>query len=244
MQSAAPHTSRWPWILLPGRMELFLLFQSLFAAAFFLTGSAAGWEQSAAWWPFAVTFTNLVCLVLLVQLFRAEGRCYWDLFRFERAYLKKDLLALLGILVLAGPVSMLPNTLLGKALFGDAQAPARMLFAALPAWGIYASMVLFPLTQGLTELPIYFLYIMPRLSVQTARPWLAYGLASLFLGLQHIMVPLLFNWHFITWRGLMYLPFAFLMGAVLKWRPRLLPYLAIMHVLIDFAATVLYLMPL
>jgi len=39
----------------------------------------------------------------------------------------------------------------------------------------------------------------------------------------------------------MFLPFAFLVGLVLKWRPRLLPYLAVVHVLIDEATSVFYL---
>ena len=33
----------------------------------------------------------------------------------------------------------------------------------------------------------------------------------------------------------MYLPFAFLMGLVLQWRPRLLPYFADVHALMDLA---------
>jgi hypothetical protein len=33
----------------------------------------------------------------------------------------------------------------------------------------------------------------------------------------------------------MYIPFAFLVGIVIRWRPRLLPYMAIIHVLIDMA---------
>jgi len=38
----------------------------------------------------------------------------------------------------------------------------------------------------------------------------------------------------------MFIPFAFLVGIVLDWRPRLLPYLAIIHVLMDtFFATML-----
>jgi len=63
----------------------------------------------------------------------------------------------------------------------------------------------------------------------------------LFLGIQHCAVPLLFNLPFFTWRALMYIPFAFLVGIVMRWRPRLLPYLAIIHVIMDmsFAAMLL-----
>jgi membrane protease YdiL (CAAX protease family) len=254
MQSASPTPSRlsWGvipdrlsiyrlWALLPARLVLFLFFQALFAAGIALTGPDA-WQQSARWWTAAVSLTNLVCLFLLVRFYREEGGSYRALFRIQRKHVKGDLLALLGMMLIAGPVSMLPNTMLASALYGDSLAPARLLFAPLPEGGLFFALVLFPITQGLVELAYYFLYVMPRLA-QKINPWLAYILASFFLGIQHVAVPLLFDSRFILWRALMYLPFAFLIGGILKWRPRLLPYVAIVHMLIDLAAAAMYLMP-
>lgn len=239
-----PHASaRWPWALLPARLILFFLFQAVIAAGYFLTGASTGWERSVAWWPVTVTLANLVCLALLIRLYRREGRRFWDIFHFDRKNLKSDLVALLGILIISGPVAMLPNTLLGLALYGDPMIPLRLFIRPLPVWAIGVTLIFFPITQAITELPYYFRYVMPRLSEQTGRPWLGYSLASLFLGLQHLMAPLLFDWRFITWRGLMYLPFAFLVGAALMWRPRLLPYLVIVHLLIDFLAATTFLTP-
>jgi hypothetical protein len=100
---------------------------------------------------------------------------------------------------------------------------------------VYASIVLFPLTQGLVEIPTYFSYIMPRLEAQGMRPWLAISLPAIMLGLQHIAVPFVFDIRYLTWRGLMFIPFAFLVGIVIHGRPRLLPYLAITHVLMDLS---------
>jgi hypothetical protein len=60
-------------------------------------------------------------------------------------------------------------------------------------------------------------------------------MASLMLAFQHISVPFLFDTRFILWRGLMFIPFAFLVGIALRWRARLVPYLAIIHVLLDVA---------
>lgn len=60
-------------------------------------------------------------------------------------------------------------------------------------------------------------------------------LPSLFLGIQHCAVPLLFDLPFFTWRLLMYIPFAFQVGVVLHWRPRLLPYLVVIHVVMDLS---------
>ncbi len=242
MRSDAASTL-WPWVLLPARLLLFFGFQLLLAAGLFLAGSLTRWDQSAAWWPFTVTLTNLVCLVILTRRYRAEGRRYWDIFRIDRAHLKGDLLAMAGILVITGPIAMIPGNLIAGAFYGDPMIPLRQFLAPLPAWAVYGAMTLFPITQGITELPFYFIYIMPRLSALTGRPWLAYALASLFLGLQHSAAPLIFDARFFTWRALMFIPFAFLVGFLLRWRPRLLPYFAVVHVLIDFATTLMYLTP-
>jgi hypothetical protein len=54
-------------------------------------------------------------------------------------------------------------------------------------------------------------------------------------------VPLLWDARFLTWRGLMFIPFALVTGLILRWRPALLPYFAVVHILMDasFAAMLL-----
>jgi membrane protease YdiL (CAAX protease family) len=254
MQTTLPSSSSAPirnsrqarlpaWAMLPARLALFFGFQALLAAGFALAGLSTAWARSAAWWPYTATLANLVCVFLLLRLFKDEGRSYWDLFRFDRQHVKGDLLVMLGLLVILGPLSMLPGPLLGAAIYGDSAVQARLLILPLPLWAVYAILLPFPLTQGLAELAVYFKYAMPRLGEQTGRPWLAYVLASFFLGIQHIAIPVVFDWRYITWRGLMFMPFAFVVGAALKWRPRLFPYFAIVHVLIDLAAMAVYLIP-
>jgi membrane protease YdiL (CAAX protease family) len=224
-----------PWFMLFSRIILFAGIQALLALGFYLTDSAAAWEASAAWWPLTVTLTNLICVALLVRIFRLEGRRYRDIFLIQRKYILRDLLVILGLFIIAGPVSFFPNPMLSKALFGDPQAVLPLLVRPLPLWVVYAFILLFPITQGLAELPTYFGYVMPRFESNGMRPWLAITLPSLMLGLQHIAVPLLFDVRYILWRGLMFIPFAFFVGIVLHWRPRFLPYMVVVHVLMDMA---------
>ena len=68
------------------------------------------------------------------------------------------------------------------------------------------------------------------------RPILAVAVAAFFLGAQHIGLPLRFDGAFVLWRLLMFMPFAFLLGGALRWRPRLLPYLMVVHGLLDLQA--------
>lgn len=234
-------SSRWPWIMLISRLSLFIGIQAFFALGFWLAGSSNAWETSANWWPLVVSIANGINIALLVWLFKREGKRFWDIFRIQKEYIKSDMLALTGLLVLIGPFSYLPNIWLGGLMFGDPQRALDFLLRPLPLWAVYLSMILFPVTQGLIELANYFIYAMPRLEGQGIAGWLAVSLAALFLSLQHIAVPFLFDTQYLIWRGLMFIPFALLAGIVLRWRPRLLPYMAFIHALMDmlFAAMLL-----
>lgn len=230
-----------PWLLLFGRTGLFLGVQALFALGFYVSGAALAWDVGANWWPLGVTLVNGICLATMIFLMRSEGDNYWVIFCIQRQHIKGDLLALLVILIIAAPVSYLPNILLANVLFGDAQHALDLFVRPLPFWAAVVSILLFPITQGLVELPLYFLYVMPRLYRQgVSRSW-ALTLAAVMLSLQHIAIPFLFDLRFFTWRAFMFLPFAFLVGFVLQWRPRLLSYLAIIHVLLDLATAAMLL---
>ena len=231
-----------PWLMLIARSLLFLAFQTLITLVFVITGSPAAWNDSAAWWPMAVVLTNLVCLTLLISFYRKEGKRFWDVFRIKRQFIKQDLLFLLGFLVVAGPIGYLPNILSAQWLFGDPQVALDLLVRPLPAWAAITSFIFFPLLQGLVEIPTYMLYSLPRLEAQGVRPWLAVSLASFFLSVQHMFAPFIPDTRFLTYRLVMFLPFAVLIALVMRWRPRLMPYMAVIHVLMDLSVAVMFLM--
>ncbi len=233
-QAGKPRLGR-TMLMLVARMALFAFFQGLAVLVLTLAGRANALDASAAWWPVTLMLSAMVNLALLVWLYRAEGRRYMDLLRIDRANLKRDLLALLGILIVTGPVAFIPNYALGTALFGDMQIALNMLVRPLPVWGLVLAIGVFPIVHALTELPTYFGYVMPRLEAVSRRAWLAVLLPVLFLSFQHIFVPFIPDARFITWRAFMFLPFALMMGLVMRWRPHLLPFLVIFHALMDAA---------
>jgi hypothetical protein len=233
---------RKPLLMLMIRSLLFLLFQALIALTFIIKGSSEAWNTSAAWWPFAIILTNLVCLALLIHFYKQEGKRFWDVFRIERQFIKNDLLFLLGFLVVAGPLCYLPNILCARGLFGDPQVALDMLVRPLPAWASVISVALFPLLQGLVEIPTYMLYALPRLEAQGLRPWMAVLLASFFLSAQHMFAPFLPDGRFIIYRFVMFLPFAVLIALVMRARPRLMPYMAVIHALMDMSVAIMFLM--
>jgi hypothetical protein len=232
-------TSSWPWLMLPARLTLFAFFQLGIAILLALAGTEAAWPAAAAWWPITAVLANLVCIGLLRALFWREGLRYRDIFRIQRQTMKQDLPTILGTLILAGPIAFLPNMLTATWLFGDQQVALDLFIQPLPLRGFIAAALLFPVTIALAELPTYFAYSMPRLEVQTGRCWLAVLLPSLFLALQHCTLPLLFDGRFLAWRLLMFIPFALFVGLLLRWRPQLLPYLVVVHGLMDLATVLM-----
>ncbi len=228
-----------PWMILLSRLGLFGLIQGILALSLYIIDDPEPWESAASWWPFVVTVTNLIGLFLLIQIFRMEGKSYWRIFNIDRKNLRRDIWTVLGILVIASPISYLPNIFLANLLFGDIQIALDLFFRPLPFWAVFVGIIVFPVTQGLVEISTYFSYIMPHFEKKGYPVWLSLGLPALFLGVQHIAVPFLFNIDFIIYRALMFLPFAILVGIIMRWRPRLLPYLAIIHVLMDVSSAAL-----
>jgi len=103
----------------------------------------------------------------LIQLYRREGRRYRDLFYVQGEHVKRDLLTMLGVLLITGPVAFLPNILGAAWLFDDPQTATALFFPPLPLGAVWAAVLLFPITQGLAEIPTYIAYTMPRLQAQT-----------------------------------------------------------------------------
>ena len=228
-----------PWLMLIARLGLFAAMQALIALLLLLQGIPSPWYESARWWVFSVIMTNVLTILWLIRLFRLEGKRYMDVLRFERKTFWNDLGLAIVAFILAAPIGFLPGQVIAKTLFGTSDIPVAMMYRLLPLWAILVG-ILFPVTIALSELPTYFRYAMPRLEQQLSNGWLAWVLASIALSLQHITIPLILDWRFILWRGLMFLPFALFLGLLLKFRPRLLPYLMVAHFLIDLLALSTY----
>lgn len=232
---------KWTWIMLIVRTVIFAVIQGAVAGIFYLRDIPFAWDNSAAWWPITASLGSLATIALLIGLYRSEGSSYWALFRFQRQTFGVDLLTSLAILVVTVPVAMLPNILLAKGLFGDQQIALDMLIQPLPLWAVILSLTLFPISIALSELPNYFAYVLPRLEARIKTPWLAVGLTSFWLAAQHVSLPLLPDIRFIIWRLAMFLPFALMLAVILRWRIRLLPYVVIIHGLMDLSTGLLIL---
>jgi hypothetical protein len=223
------------------RPVLAIAFQAILATAFLSAGSADPWREAADWWLATFALVSVVNLVLLRWLMHREGGRLRDLYRpssDRMADLKWVALALL----LAGPIAMLPNLALGAMLWGSSEVGSELSFRSLPVVAAATLVVAFPIIHALAELPTYFGYVAPRLGILIGSPWRATLIAALVLSVQHVALPLLFDWRFAVWRALMFLPFALWMGFVILRRPTTMPYLVGAHALLDASLPILVLL--
>jgi hypothetical protein len=224
-----------PFILLGSRLILFLLFQSFVAL---LLNS---WEASQHYWLLTASLTNVVSIIFLYALFKRENLRFINLFRFNRVTLRKDLLVFIGLTLIIGPIALFPNKLLSNWFWGNEEIPFNMMFQPIESWLIYFLLLAFPITIAFSELAIYFGYIMPRLEQQVNKKWISILLPVIFLSIQHCTLPFIPDSKFIIYRGLVFLPFALLLGLSIRFRPTLFPYFAILHGIMDFGTGIMFL---
>ncbi len=215
--------------------------QASVALAALLAGAADPWRVAADWWLGWFAVANLLTLAVLRRALHREGRRLRDLYRIRRANVRGDLPWVAAGLLLAGPIGFLPNLLIGGALWGSSEVGADLSFRALPVAGAVLILLVFPIAQGAAELPTYFGYVMPRLRARYGWGIGALVVSAAMLSTQHIFLPLLFDWRFLVWRALMFVPFALWIGFVIHRRPTTLPYLAVAHGLLDASLPVMVL---
>ncbi len=218
------------WAMLFSRTVLFALWQSVFALGFRLAGSTRPWAASVPWWLLTASLGNITNIGLLAWMARREGFRLSQIFNFERKTWKGDVLLVIAATAVAAPLGYFPNPLLARALFGSPSVVIPMMFQPLPEWAIVVAAVVFPVTIALSELPNY---VLPRLKTLTGSGWQIVMLVGLSHALQHVTLPLLFDARFMLWRFGMFLPFALFVACLVNWRPSLLPYLMLVHGLLD-----------
>jgi len=233
--SAVASASRLWWMLVH-RLVLFAAVQGAIAFAFWLGGDPGAWERSIAWWPLSAAITGLSSLALLRRSLHLDGGRYRELLRIDRAHLRADVRTTLLLVVATAVLALAPNIGIAALLWGDPLIAVDMLVRPLPLAAAWALLVAFPVAIGLSELPVYFGYVLPRLRRHLGRRVPAILVTAAVLSLQHVTLPLVFDWRFVVWRAVMFLPFALLLAVVLDRRPRLLPYLVIVHIVLDVGA--------
>lgn len=226
------------WMLV---FRSFFSFGLLLLVAFIynLSGSRSAFADSSAWWLWFITITNIICILLLIRFGRYEGIRLREVFFFNPASWKKDLLWFLFALAVIAVIAMPPGIILARLFWGSSAVPNKMLIQPLPLAAIYPLFLLMPATQALAELPVYWGYTAPRLRASGMNRWLIIVIVGLVLSIQHMFLSFQMDWHYDLWLALKFLPFSLWTGFIVDRRPTTLPYLMLAHYLLDASTPVL-----
>jgi hypothetical protein len=220
------------------RLVLFAVFQAIVAVVLFTVGVADPWSASAAWWPLTATATGVVTFVFLRWRARLEGFSPTAFYRPVRPGILKDVLLALAVAVVGGGLAVAGSILLAPLPFADPTTASALLVQPLPMWAAVLAVALFPISVAVTELPLYFGYIQPRLGARSRSAVAGILIPAVFLSLQHATLPLISEPAFMMWRGSMFLGFALVLAWSLWKRPRLMPYLIAVQFLLDLQVAI------
>ncbi|MEV5070677.1 hypothetical protein MRBLMI12_002290 [Microbacterium sp. LMI12-1-1.1] len=237
-ESSMSPSGRLLTVALTMRLVLFAVFQAIVAVVLFAGGVPEPWSASAAWWPLTATATSVVTFVFLRWRARVEGFSLTAFYRPVRPGVARDVLLALAVAFVGGGIAVGASILLAPIFFTEPTTANALLIQPLPTWAAVLAVALFPVSVALTELPLYFGYVQRRLGARTGSAAAAVLIPAVFLSLQHATLPLIFDLSFIGWRASMFLGFALVLAWSLWKRPRLMPYLIVVHFLLDLQAAI------
>ncbi|MBU1142429.1 MAG: hypothetical protein KKH92_02155 [Firmicutes bacterium] len=202
-----------------------------------LIGSDHAFEQSGFYWATQLTVVNISLLIWMIYQFKKQGSNYLHLYKGVN---KKNTFYFLKIFIPILIISMLPNILLSLLFYQDPEIGTTFLIGDIPNMFMLFNLMIFPLFQGLVEIPFYFFYILPKLKSLTYNKYIYIGLPVLFLSIQHAFMPFRFDLIYLIYRSLVFLPFAVFIGLLLDRKKEMLPYLVIIHILMNTSLFVMY----
>ena len=191
-----------PYILPIFRTFLFIFGGLLFA---FLTRQTL--EESSNYWPLLCTVYNLITILVLVLVCRYEKIRYKDLIRFNLKGIKiSRSLKFILIMLVIGFFGMI-----GLSLIFYEGLPEFLIKPIIPSLAII-NFLLLPITIVLAEMPLYFGYSLKRINERSRRKYFGLFYTVFFYALQHSFIPLLFDFNYMIYRFLSFLPLALFIG--------------------------------
>jgi len=213
-----------PYIMPIFRSALFIIGGLFFAA---ITNQSL--DESTKWWPVLCIIFNIITILVLVLVCKYEGSDFRDLIDYKKGHLNfKNILIIIFLMLSIGVGGMY---VFGFAIYGYVPT---ILIQPIPIWIAVISMILLPVTIVFAELPLYYGYSFNRIEENTGNKFLAMIYIIFFYALQHSFIPLLFEWDYILFRFLSFLPLMIVLGIIYNKKRALTP-LMIGHAFLDLA---------
>jgi len=191
-----------PWIL-----PLFRTFIFILGGWLFVQITNQNYADASHWWSPLCTLYNILTILLLILVSKIEKIKFRSLFFQGSDQLKfKSTLIFTLVMLMIGVGGMLGfSFLFYKGL-------PEFLVQPIPVGLAIVNLFLLPLTIVFAELPLYFGYSLKKIAKNTGKPVIAIAYTVFFYALQHSFIPLLWDFKYILFRFLSFLPLMLFLG--------------------------------
>lgn len=214
---------------LPYIMPIFRSVLFIIGGLFFATLSNQSLDDNAKWWPILCILFNIITILVLVLVSKYERSSFKDLINYNKEQINIKNIVIIVVIMLSIGVGGL--FAFGFAIYGHIPT---ILIQPIPIWIAIINMILLPITIVFAELPLYYGYSFNKIKESTGNKLIAMSYIAFFYALQHSFIPLLFDWKYMLFRFLSFLPLLIVLGIMYNKKKALTP-LMIGHGFLDLA---------
>lgn len=214
------------YLLLPIRI---LIFFSIFVAGSICTGKQL--PEISNWWSIAASIVNIAVIVILVAVGKKEKQTYAQMINYKKG--RTSIISVIGVTTVIIVFGIGGMYLSGFICYGQFPYAAAMMIAPVPLWLAIANCFILPVSTTFAEDGLYL-----GCGVNAIKSkWAAILIPGVFYALQHSFIPTLFDWKYMLYRFLSFLPLTILMCCWYYRKRNPVPFM-IGHAVIDIGTVV------
>ncbi|MDE6642195.1 MAG: CPBP family intramembrane metalloprotease [Acetatifactor sp.] len=185
-------------------------------------------DDISNWWSIAASIVNIVTILILVYVAKKNKSSYRELINYQKGKTKAK--QIIGISVLVLVVGMSGMYVAGYICYGIIPYAAPMMIAPIPVWLAIINVIILPVTTVFAEEGLYL-----GCGVnQIQNKLLAITVPAFFFALQHSFIPTLFDFRYIIYRFISFLPLTLILCWYYYRKRNPLP-IMVGHAIIDVA---------
>jgi len=215
--------------LLPIRSIMFII---IFIVGSYITKKSL--NDITNWWSIVATIVNVITILILLFIAKRIGCSYKELINYEKGKTKiKEVIIITLIVLVFASVGM---NVAGLICYKVIPYMAPMMAAPVPLILAIINFILLPLTVAFAEDGLYL-----GCGVNSFKnKYLAILVPAFFYALQHSFIPVLFDFKFIIYRFLCFLPLTIIFCIYYYKKKNPVP-IMIGHAIVEIASVVLIL---
>lgn len=185
-------------------------------------------DDISNWWSIAASAVNILLILLFTVLTKRNNSSYWELINFRKGQTRAKQIVLISLMILL--VGMSGMYIAGAVCYGVIPYAPPMIIAPIPVVLAVLNVLILPVSTAFAEDGLYLGCGVNQIKNKYA----AIFIPAFFFALQHSFIPTLFDFKFIIYRFLSFLPLTIILCWYYYKKRDPLPIL-IGHAIIDVA---------